>query len=111
MIRLAPIQFGHEWLERDGRRGAVVWYPATGQLVYEAAGRNRYLLAVITEEPVVRVRLLGWERHGDEGVDWVRNRVAPWACMTCHGEGWVGTNFFHDEEVAVPCPLCNPADL
>lgn len=75
--RACPIQFGW-WREPDGRRGCLEWNPIGGHLVYVAANRRPDLIATIEDEAMVRIRLLDWAEHTEEGVEWVRQRVAAW---------------------------------
>lgn len=76
--RAVPIQFGW-WREPDGRRGSLEWNPIGGHLIYIAANQRPELIATIKEEPMVRIRLLGWADHTEETIEWVRSRVAEWA--------------------------------
>lgn len=73
--RAVPIGFGW-WREPDGRRGHLEWNPIGGHLVYIDANRRPELIATITEEPMVRIRLLDWADHTEEGIGWARERVA-----------------------------------
>jgi hypothetical protein len=75
MKSATPIDFGW-WREPTGRRGRLQWNPIGGHLVYIAANQRPELIATIKEEPMVRIRLLGWADHTEEGIAWARKRVA-----------------------------------
>lgn len=107
-MSLVPIQFGARWLEPDGRYGALQWHPTTGDLIFEHADGTFELVGTITDEAMVRTRLIDWADYQQFGLGWIRGRVAPSTCPLCKGEGWIGENFFDDESVAVPCCLCRP---
>jgi len=75
--RAVPVQFGW-WREPDGRRGRLEWNPIGGHLVYVDPKNRAELIATIEEEAMVRIRLLDWAEHTEEGIGWVRERVAAW---------------------------------
>lgn len=95
------LDFGY-WADVCGRSGLVTWERASGRLLY-IGGAGLELLAVIPDEDVVRRALAGWEDAWPREIDWVRLHLTPNQCPTCHGEGWVQSNYDGEGDVAVAC--------
>lgn len=103
------VDFGHGWVEPDGRRGRLTWNEITFELVYHGHRYGIFPVARVRDLEALRRLLAGWEDHQHEGVSWVWSRVSDLApCPCCDGLHWLGRNWDGGERV-VPCPLCNRA--
>lgn len=72
------IDFGHDWLFADGRRGLLCWYRQSGELIlHHPSGnpRKNIILAVVTDETEVRSKLDGWEHHTSNGFKWLAEQL------------------------------------
>jgi hypothetical protein len=70
---VTTIDFGHDWLLPDGRRGMLSWYPFSGELVLHKPSGRDDVLAVIGDEVELRRRLEGYEHHAftRSGLSWL----------------------------------------
>lgn len=101
--------FGHDWLEPDGRRGRLTWNAYTFELIYHGHRYGIFPVARVRDLEALKRLLDGWADHQDEGISWVWSRTAGLApCPCCDGLKWrIGRNYQDEQERVVPCPLCN----
>lgn len=81
------VDFGY-WRDSSDRAGLVTWEKCSGRLLY-LGPPGLEVLAVIPDEHAVRTLLSGWQDAFPDGIEWIRQRLNPMFCPTCHGEGWI----------------------